>query len=89
LDEPGLSLDPEWRQRLQQFLTHEAGRGRVVLIATHLLGEWEGGADRCLLLANGRCTGELPPDRLRDAFFTGVGKKSAAPRPALPLAACA
>ena len=69
LDEPGLSLDPEWRERLQQFLTDKARRGCTVLVATHLLGEWEGRTDRCLLVENGRCAGEIPPDRLRDAFF--------------------
>jgi len=69
LDEPGLSLDPEWRQRLHEFLTAEARRGRTVLIATHLLGEWEGRANRCLLIEQGRATGELSPDNLRDAFF--------------------
>jgi ABC-2 type transport system ATP-binding protein len=69
LDEPGLSLDPEWRGRLQMFLTAEARRGRTVLVATHLLGEWEDRVTRCVLVENGRCAGELPPDRLRAAFF--------------------
>ncbi|PTY08068.1 ABC transporter ATP-binding protein [Opitutaceae bacterium EW11] len=78
LDEPGLSLDPEWRQRLQDFLTGEAKRGRTVVVATHLLGEWEGRADRCLLIEEGRCAGELAPERLRDGFFGGVGHVRAA-----------
>src|SRR2546430_978184 len=69
LDEPGLSLDPEWRARLQDFLAAQAREGRTVLIATHLLGEWENRVDRCLLLKNGRCEGEVPPGQLRDAFF--------------------
>jgi heme ABC exporter ATP-binding subunit CcmA len=86
LDEPGLSLDPEWRQRLQEFLTAEARRGRTVLIATHLLGEWEGRADRCLLMKNGRAAGELPPDELRHAFFGPTRAKPAADR---ALARCA
>lgn len=73
LDEPGLSLDPEWREKLQEFITDEASRGRTVLVATHLLGEWEGRADRCLLVKGGKCAGELPPDRLRDAFFERDG----------------
>jgi ABC-type multidrug transport system ATPase subunit len=68
LDEPGLSLDPAWRNRLQEFLTHEARRGRTVLVATHLLGEWEGHADRCCVLDRGRAAGELPPEALREAF---------------------
>lgn len=73
LDEPGLSLDPEWRLHLQDFLTDEARLGRTVLVATHLLGEWEGRADRCLLIDNGRAAGELPPDQLRRAFFDERG----------------
>jgi ABC-type multidrug transport system ATPase subunit len=68
LDEPGLSLDPDWRRFLQAELTAVARRGHTVLVATHLLGEWEGQADRCLVLEHGRVTRELPPDRLRDAF---------------------
>lgn len=86
LDEPGLSLDPEWRMQLQDFLTTRARAGCAVLVATHLLGEWEGHADRCLRLADGRCVGEIAPDQLRDAFFKPK------PQPAGPrnaLAACA
>lgn len=80
LDEPGLSLDPVWRERLQQFLRGETDRGRTVLVATHLLGEWEGRADRCLLVEQGRATGELPPHRLRD-HFPSLGNE----RPSLDL----
>ncbi|WP_081722232.1 ABC transporter ATP-binding protein [Geminisphaera colitermitum] len=65
LDEPGLSLDPEWREALQDFLTGEARRGRTILMATHLLGEWENRTDRCVLLADGRSGGEIPPGELR------------------------
>lgn len=86
LDEPGLSLDPEWRERLQEFITSEARRGRTVLVATHLLGEWENRVDRCLLLKDGRCAGELPPDRLRDAFF---GREAVLIEPTPELVACA
>ena len=68
LDEPGLSLDPEWRLRLQEHLSAEAARGATVLVATHLLGEWEGKIDACVLLNDGRVGGALPPDRLRESF---------------------
>jgi ABC-2 type transport system ATP-binding protein len=84
LDEPGLSLDPEWREHLQAFLLDEARRGCTVLVATHLLGEWEDRITRCILIENGRCAGELPPHRLREAFF-GIGP--AAPTTAVPFAA--
>lgn len=68
LDEPGLSLDPDWRRVLQGELSRAAGEGRTVLVSTHLLGEWEDHADRCLVLEGGRVGRELPPARLRDAF---------------------
>lgn len=68
LDEPGLSLDPDWRRFLHAELHAAARRGATVLVATHLLGEWEGQADRCLVLEAGRVARELPPSRLRDAF---------------------
>ena len=68
LDEPGLSLDPHWRRVLQTQLRNAAHRGATVLVATHLLGEWNGQADRCLVLDGGVIARELPPARLVDAF---------------------
>jgi ABC-2 type transport system ATP-binding protein len=68
LDEPGLSLDPDWRRFLQAELRAAARRGATVLVATHLLGEWNGHADRCLVLEGGRVGRELPPARLLEAF---------------------
>lgn len=68
LDEPGLSLDPDWRRFLHAELHGAARRGCTVLVATHLLGEWEGHADRCLVLERGKVARELPPTRLREAF---------------------
>lgn len=68
LDEPGLSLDPQWRRALQIHLHEAARRGATVLVATHLLGEWNGQVDRCLVLEQGRIGRELPPARLLDAF---------------------
>ena len=75
LDEPGLSLDPQWRRTLQAELHAAASRGVTVLVATHLLGEWNGQADRCLVLERGRIGRELPPGRLLDAFpFAQTGR---------------
>jgi ABC-2 type transport system ATP-binding protein len=71
LDEPGLSLDPEWRERLQAMLQAEAARGKCVLVTTHLLAEWDGVADRCLLCREGRVLGELDPASLRESFDCG------------------
>lgn len=69
LDEPGLSLDPEWRLRLQERLAAAARGGATVLVATHLLGEWEGQADACVVLEAGRLARRLPAAQLRATFF--------------------
>lgn len=68
LDEPGLSLDPKWRGRLQQILRDESRRGKAILVATHLLGEWEGVGERCLLCRDGVVEREIDPHRLREQF---------------------
>ena len=68
LDEPGLSLDPEWRGRLKEVLQSEARRGKAVLVATHLLAEWEGEAGRALQMLPGGEAAEIDPFRLREAF---------------------
>ncbi len=68
LDEPGLSLDPGWRQRLQEILQEEAARGKTILMATHLIAEWNGVAQRCLLCQQGRIERELDPMDLPNDF---------------------
>ena len=68
LDEPGLSLDPAWRTRLQEFLREEAARGCAVLVTTHLIAEWNGVASRCLLCRDGRIQREIDPDALPNDF---------------------
>jgi ABC-2 type transport system ATP-binding protein len=68
LDEPGLSLDPAWRKRLQETLHFEAQRGKTVLITTHLIAEWNNVADRCLLCRNGAIERELDPTDLPQNF---------------------
>jgi Cu-processing system ATP-binding protein len=68
LDEPGLSLDPGWRQWLQQTLRFEAQRGKTVLITTHLIAEWNNVADRCLLCRDGVIERGLDPADLPHDF---------------------
>ena len=68
LDEPGLSLDPDWRKWLQQKLRFEAERGKTVLITTHLIAEWNEIADRCLLCREGVIERELDPKNLPHDF---------------------
>lgn len=80
LDEPGLSLDPDWRRFLYAELGAAATSGHTVLVTTHLIGEWDGHADRCLVIERGRVSRELSPAHLRDAFPFAVA------RPCLPVA---
>lgn len=66
LDEPGISLDPAWRRRLQIILHDEAHRGKTVLVTTHLIAEWNNVAHRCLLCRDGVIERELDPANLTD-----------------------
>ena len=68
LDEPGLSLDPGWRKRLQETLRFEAERGKTVLVTTHLIAEWNNVAHRCLLCRDGKIERELDPTNLPHDF---------------------
>ena len=68
LDEPGLSLDPGWRHRLQEILNEEVRRGKTVLMTTHLIAEWNGVSQRCLLCHRGRVGRALDPNDLPHDF---------------------
>jgi len=54
LDEPALSLDPEWRGVLMERLRTRADEGATVLLATHLLDVWAPIVDRLLRCEEGR-----------------------------------
>ena len=68
LDEPGLSLDPAWRKRLQETLHFESRRGKAIIVTTHLIAEWNKVADRCLLCRGGIIEQELNPSDLTHDF---------------------
>ena len=53
LDEPALSLDPEWRSFLMDRLQAHAEDGATVLMATHLLDVWTPIVDRVLRCEDG------------------------------------
>ena len=86
LDEPGLSLDPGWRQRLQQILQEEAAAGaKTILMARCLIAEWNGVAHRCLLCHRGRIERELDPGDLPNDFEL-LEARTTTPRPREPQA---
>jgi heme ABC exporter ATP-binding subunit CcmA len=78
LDEPGLSLDPAWRKRLQDTLRLEAERGKTILLTTHLVAEWNNVAHHCLLCRDGKIERELDPNNL-PADFDIFESESATP----------
>jgi heme ABC exporter ATP-binding subunit CcmA len=54
LDEPALSLDPDWRDMLMDRLRARAEAGATVLLATHLLDVWRPIVDRVLHCEDGQ-----------------------------------
>jgi ABC-2 type transport system ATP-binding protein len=54
LDEPTEGLDPLWRVRFRDLMAELRGAGRIVLLASHELGEVERVADRAVVLEDGR-----------------------------------
>ncbi len=82
LDEPGLSLDPEWRERLQVILHAESAKGRAVLATTHLLAEWNGRANVCLLCEDGIIKGTVNPHALTFAVAEETSTPQSPAKPA-------
>jgi heme ABC exporter ATP-binding subunit CcmA len=54
LDEPALSLDPDWREVLTERLQTRAREGATILLATHLLEVWRPIVDQVLRCEDGR-----------------------------------
>lgn len=59
LDEPALSLDPEWRSYLMDRLRERAEAGATILMATHLLDVWQPIVDRVLHCEGGQIRGAV------------------------------
>jgi ABC-2 type transport system ATP-binding protein len=85
LDEPTSGLDPLMEEVFRQCITDEHGRGRTVLLSSHLLAEAEALCDRLTIVRHGRTaeTGTLAELRHLtrtsvtaevDAVPTGLGE---------------
>jgi len=61
LDEPANGLDPPGIRWMRDLLRHEAGRGRAVLVSSHLLSEVAQSVDDVVVIAKGelRAAGTL------------------------------
>ncbi len=54
LDEPANGLDPQGIRWLRDFLRAEAGRGRTVLVSSHVLAEMAQTVDEVVVISRGR-----------------------------------
>jgi ABC-2 type transport system ATP-binding protein len=54
LDEPANGLDPQGIRWLRDFLRAEAGRGRIVLVSSHVLAEMAQTVDEVVVISHGR-----------------------------------
>ena len=63
LDEPTAGLDPKERIRIRNFIS-SLSRGRIILLATHIVSDIESISDQILMMKRGKVVGMDRPDRL-------------------------
>ncbi|MEN8234260.1 MAG: ABC transporter ATP-binding protein [Actinomycetota bacterium] len=69
LDEPTAGLDPESARNVLALIRELAGRGRTIVLCTHLLHEAEGIADQVVLMNNGHAQASGAPDDLTGKYL--------------------
>jgi ABC-type multidrug transport system ATPase subunit len=70
LDEPTAGLDPESSRAVLDLIRDLAGRGRTIVMCTHLLHEAEGIADQVVMMGAGTAQATGHPSQLAAAFLT-------------------
>ena len=70
LDEPTAGLDPKERVRLRRLLA-ELAKDRIILVATHVVGDVETVAKEILLLKDGRLVAQAPVAGLVEQYAPG------------------
>ena len=70
LDEPTAGLDPESARTVLNLIRELAGRGRTIVLCTHLLHEAEGVADQVVLMGAGQARIIGSQEDLSDRFVT-------------------
>ena len=70
LDEPTAGLDPESARAVLNLIRELAGRGRTIVLCTHLLHEAEGVADQVVLMGAGQARIVGSQQDLADRFVT-------------------
>ena len=69
LDEPTAGLDPESSRNVLELIRELAGRGRTIVLCTHLLHEAEGIADQLVLMNNGHAQATGAPQDLAGKYL--------------------
>ncbi len=69
LDEPTAGLDPESSRNVLELIRELAGRGRTIVLCTHLLHEAEGVADQIVLMSNGHAQVSGSPEELTGRYL--------------------
>jgi len=64
LDEPANGLDPPGIRWMRDLLRHEAGRGRAVLVSSHLLSEVAQSVDDVVVIAHGKLRANGPLEQV-------------------------
>jgi ABC-2 type transport system ATP-binding protein len=69
LDEPTAGLDPESSRSVLELIRELAGRGRTIVLCTHLLHEAEGIADQLVLMNTGHVKAAGAPQDLASEYL--------------------
>lgn len=69
LDEPTAGLDPESSRNVLELIRELAGRGRTIVLCTHLLHEAEGIADQVVLMNDGHAQASGAPAKLAGEYL--------------------
>jgi ABC-2 type transport system ATP-binding protein len=86
LDEPANGLDPPGIRWMRDLLRSEAGRGRAVLVSSHLLSEVSQSVDDIVVISHGELRASGPLDRVLGEAEGGGTRVRAADRDALAAA---
>ena len=86
LDEPSNGLDPPGIRWMRDMLRHEAGRGRAVLVSSHLLSEVAQSVDDVVVISHGELRASGPLEQVLGGADGPVTRVRAADTDALATA---
>lgn len=90
LDEPTSGLDPVMQENFIKLIHEEKGRGKTILLSSHIFSEIDSTCDRIAIIKDGKIVSEFVADDLKHAsrkFYTVVFKSDAAKKAFLNAAA--